>query len=169
MVAYHYFSYQEQDKETCLIVIRSLLRQLLKNAERLPASLQQIYAEMNSKGKELRLEDAKIALMDVAETFTEVVIILDALDEAVEAERSILMAVVQSLPKCCKVIVTSRPHLQDISKALQNGMSIEIKARNSDIRQFLRTRMSSMSDHLSARTHLSDVILDTITNIANGM
>lgn len=168
-VIYHYFDNQENEKVTCSLVIRSLLRQLLVKRKDPPEEICRLYMAFGQRDRDLQLEEAEFAFMNVAKSFDQVLVIVDALDEAEVAERSLLITILQKFGSTCKILVTSRPHLVIVSQSFKNEMQLEVKARDSDLHEYLRTRLNSQQNSFSSMGDLSARIIETIVSSASGM
>lgn len=111
-------------------------------------------------------------LLDVCQSFDEVFIVIDALDECDAARyRPSLLKTLQRLREgSAKLFVTSRPFANDIKKSFSEGPQIQISAQGSDVRKYLQEKISNneAAEDIMDR-HLRLEILTTISEGANGM
>jgi arsenate reductase-like glutaredoxin family protein len=168
-VVYHFIDHLEQAAGTCLAVLRSLLRQLSDRLEPLPMAIMTLYDKLNTKDKEIRLEETKLAMQACINMFDRVFVVIDALDEATPQERSILLSSLKSLASRCKIIVTSRPHLDDVSRAFHDDPRIDVTARDGDLQLYLRARMYSTCHSFLGNEAFMDQIIRTIIYQAHGL
>jgi len=99
--------------------------------------------------------------------------VIDALDECDENCRKSLLAQFDKFDhSVTKVFLTSRSHLTEMKRKFQGFPQIEIKAKESDIKEFVLSSIKE-SDNLSELTEdatkLEDEIVATITSKAGAM
>lgn len=168
-VVYHFVDHLEEAAGTCLIVLRSLLQQLSDRLEQLPMIITTLFEDLCKKGKKLGFDETNLALEACINMFDQVFVVIDALDEAPPHERSMLLSTIKSFASQCKIIVTSRPHLDDISRAFRDDPRIDIAAQDSDLQLYLRFRLSSTCHSFLGNEALMDQIMRTIIYQARGL
>jgi hypothetical protein len=168
-VVYHFVDHLEEASATCFAILRSLLRQLSDRLEPLPMVITTLFEDLHKKGKEIGFDETKLALQACINMFDQVFVVIDALDEAPPQERSILLSTIKSFASQCRIIVTSRPHLDDISRAFRDDPRIDVTAQDSDLQLYLRVRLSSTSHSFLDNEALMDQIIQTIIYQARGL
>jgi hypothetical protein len=78
-VAHIYFNYKEQEQQTPVKVLASLVKQLACQTSYVPDALEKHYDK--DHGKAPTVEELYIALLDISERFTKTFLVFDALDE----------------------------------------------------------------------------------------
>ena len=119
-----------------------------------------------------KAEELEEVLLDVCESFREVFIVIDALDECDAARyRPSLLKTLELVRKnSTKLFVTSRPFADDIRKSFSQGLQIPISAQQSDIRRYLQAKISAnaAAEDIMDR-QLQAEIFKVISEGANGM
>jgi hypothetical protein len=169
-LAYAYCNYKHEH-ETAVNIMGSLLQQLLHSKEILPTRLANIF-KMHNKGiTRPRLDEVKECLIEVSGMFSEVFIIVDALDEYDEGDgvRDVLggeLLWLASLPQS-HVMVTSR-WLNSIKSLFPDCIRIEIRASDQDVTRYLEKRMDAsvrlqrlLKDHATLKTEIINTLVDT--------
>ena len=153
----------------------SLLRQLLCARTDLPIEIQNLHRNHALKGTRptiAELLDAlRRAVLDASETF----VLLDALDEC--ADPNVLRRLffeIHSLQKqnVVHLFATSRdiPEItKQFHKVFHDVLSLEICAKEEDIRLFLKNQMTSLQSSIQRNSELQDTITSNIVSAANGM
>jgi hypothetical protein len=110
-VAYVYFSDSDRYQQTADNIIACLLKQLVYQLQSLPPRVELAY-DLSTKGIGSRNRYAFTELiMETATSFSDVYLLLDALDECSPDERSELMPCLQKLRNHgTKIFMTTRPH-----------------------------------------------------------
>jgi ankyrin repeat protein len=146
-VIYFYFDFNDARKQHAESMLRSLIYQLLRKSIHIPSSLENgflLHEKQPSPDEQLTI------LRQLTERFTEVYVVLDALDEC--SQRSELMDILTTMGawrlRNSHIIVTSRRE-RDIESTLQkissqrNHISLESEVVDEDIRQYIRHRLSN--------------------------
>ena len=153
-VLYFFCKYSDEDKNSGIAVIRSLLYQMLqsvKNAADRRALINDLGTAVDESGKPRAVDFATMWLLLIAHigTISHPVIVLDALDECRESKTLIQNLTALSKSNGTRVIITSRkePH---IYKRLADKISLKIRPKDihADIQAFLDTKIftASVSD-----------------------
>lgn len=138
--AHFYFNYQDRDRLSAEMVLRSLLRQLLMFFAKLPKQILELHQRIDSQGRFIQLEDLEEALQSICGEFDHTFLIIDALDECAKAQRKALLRALSSLhmKSSVRILLTGRPHLDDeIRSAFGPPLQIEIGAADSDLAVYL--------------------------------
>jgi hypothetical protein len=83
--AYFYFTFRDQSKQTCESLIKSLVIQLASQTTQLDVELEKLYSQYHPSKPQL--ESLASTLRHLISGFTEVYVIIDALDECTEVEK----------------------------------------------------------------------------------
>jgi len=174
--AYFFFSFRETEKQKASNLPRSILTQLLMQAENVPTALQTFYDKyQHGEPSERGLLESIQALLIGPHTY----IIIDALDECpnAEEERAELCNTLKELNSWgnekLHVLVTSRKEA-DLTEALlpivtQEPIGIQGSAVDTDIRQFVRTRLQTNSKLSKWPTEIQVEIERTLVKKSGGM
>jgi hypothetical protein len=123
----------------------SLLQQLAAQSNCLDPSLEKTYDELTARRETPDLPCLMQHLTSGVKVFQSSFFIMDALDEAGEEERPIILHILKQLAGLgtqCKIMATSRHYLQNVQDLFDSSPTIEIKAQPSDIENFLEERLS---------------------------
>jgi hypothetical protein len=83
--AYFYFAFRDKSKQTCESLIQSLVIQPASQTTRLDVELEKLYSQYHPSKPQL--ESLVSTLRHLIFIFTEVYVIVDALDECTEVEK----------------------------------------------------------------------------------
>lgn len=98
-ITYVYFNYNKQEDQDFQKLLASLLKQLAGGLHHLPESTKQLYNEHSKKRTRASLEELKTDLTCVITSYSEVFIVLDALDECQFFELNLLLSELLELQK----------------------------------------------------------------------
>lgn len=174
--AYFFFSFRETEKQKASNLPRSILAQLLMQAENVPTALQTFYDKyQHGVPSERGLLESIRALLIGSHTC----IIIDALDECpnAEEERAELCNILKELNSWgnekLHILVTSRKEA-DLTEALlpivtQEPIGIQGSAIDTDIRQFVKTQLQTNSKLSKWPTEIQAEIERTLVKKSGGM
>lgn len=113
------------------------------------------------------------ALESEIRAFSNVFVVVDALDECSEDDnkRANLLAALLSLPKTVKLLVTSRP-LPTIETDLEGIARLDIYANDKDVRMYIEGRIpheKRLARHIRKDPNLGEILVETIVKSAKGM
>lgn len=176
-IAYIYCDYSN----TLLTVpnlIGSLLQQLFQQCPKVPGGLLDAYETYRSSTTEtvhIGLRERSAFLRDVIETFSEVFVIVDGLDECPHREiddiRDELLDQLKALPLKTQLLITSRD-LPAIALKFATDLRLEIHASKQAIEGYLQARINSSKNlrrHIQRKPNLRQAIVDTVAQKAEGM
>ena len=117
-------------------------------------------------------KDLHSLLLHLAPTLDRVFLLVDGKDRA-----TLLSALkdLSSLPQCkARIMVTARPHAQDINLAFQSSTRLEIKAQEIDVENYIRSQLENNAEILglmveSGETDLKETVVSSITLGASGL
>lgn len=172
-VAYIYFDYQEQKRQTPDTVLASLIRQL---ATQIPHSVEEVeilYDRLGEKDMKPTFQEKYTALVATFKWFSRVFFVFDALDEChQENQRDELLPLFQRLCEDgASIFLTSRPHPEDIQIHLSEVAKIELSAQDGDIECYVEAKINKnpRARRLVQQSGCRDKIISELKDCANGM
>lgn len=118
-------------------------------------------------------DELEATLYVISKSFTRTFIICDAVDECDQAkQRERLLPLFQRLGgDGISLLLTSRPHPEDIQEAFENVPQINISAQEEDLYSFIRDRIckTPRAKKLIQGSNIKDQIVSKVANSANGM
>jgi hypothetical protein len=150
-----------------------LLKQLLSQMQLLPLDYEVELGYSQTVDQNRPRPSAKYfaeLLLKYSKQFDTVFVLLDALDECLESERSEIVRHLRRFSECgIKVFLTTRTHLleklKDELKSV-NSIALEITARVNDVERFLNKRLSEQEESLDEE--LKEKIVTTISTGVDG-
>jgi Cdc6-like AAA superfamily ATPase len=174
-VAYFYFKGDDIDKRTSSGMLRSLLKQLFDRGKRTSDVLPGIFGNGNQQPSS---EQLLSSLGNISQEFTDVFIVLDALDECEELETvfDILEEIEKWTDSKVHLVFTSR-ETKDIKEFVygleMNKSMIRLSATvvKEDIRMYIRDRLRSDRNLKRWRSHpkVQEEIEDSLVDKSDGM
>ncbi|KAJ5114064.1 hypothetical protein N7456_002598 [Penicillium angulare] len=170
-IAYIYFNYSRKGEQSIEILAASLLKQLSVSRPSLPEGLTDLYEKHKNKQTRPSFYEIQKILISVITGYHTVFIVVDALDECQEESsncRSRFIAEIFHLQKQANINIfaTSRDYLQ-ITEKFQDGLKIDIRAHDEDVRSYLREKIQH-SNSPTLASH-SDEIEKQIIAAVGGM
>ena len=172
-IAYIYCSYKEQEDQTVVNLIASLLQQLIQSNSTISNEISSLYHDHIKKQKRPTLDQWFKLLQSEVQRFSKVFIIIDALDECPESKgtRDSFLAEIRKLQPSIHLLVTSR-HIPTIECEFEKAAQVEIRARDEDVRRYLERRIKREHRLISlvkVDLALQETIINTIVEKAKGM
>lgn len=172
-LAFVYFNYKEQTEQTSTSLVGSLLRQLAQDQISICADLKIMYEDHKKNKSKPSFDEVSNALCSAAGRFSQVFIILDALDECsgLDGCRDKMLKLLNRLSFVANVMVTSRPNTS-IEQGFNNVQQLEIIASDEDVRLCLEARILDtprLHRIIATMPSLEKNIVDTISAKAQGM
>jgi ankyrin repeat domain-containing protein 50 len=153
-------------------LLGSLIQQLLFQQSTIPKDIIELYNSHIHSNTGPDLQELSTHLKLVVSLFTKVYIVVDALDECDESNRTrtSLLTQLENLEKSVQLLFTSRP-LGEI-ESLRDATQVKIRAQEDDMRKYLSDRIPH--EHRLAelcRKHdgLEEEIVNKIISKADGM
>ncbi|RHZ74268.1 hypothetical protein CDV55_108638 [Aspergillus turcosus] len=172
LLAFYYFDYKETQSNIVNRVLSSILAQLVAGLPKPPKSVAAAYEKSHDSASSLTQNELERLISDAVRESQRVYIIFDALDECCSsADRKTLLGVFLRLVETHRlcILVTSRPHLSDISTVLYSHSAIEIQAQESDIRAYVRQELGKSDVDDIVDEAFATRIADTLARLARGM
>lgn len=171
-IAYNYYNFKRQGQQTADKLLASLLRQLCASQSSLPEPLKSLYIKHEEKGKHTRpsFEEIASTLQIVTQMFSRVFIIIDALDECQNQERSSCFTKFFGIQAKANVnlFATSRP-LSDIKNMFQGCPLVDVVASRDDISKYIEGHMPKLPRFARDNPDLREQIKRDITSMGQGM
>ncbi|KAI5782067.1 hypothetical protein DFH27DRAFT_488133, partial [Peziza echinospora] len=171
-VAYIICNYNEQEQQKTVLLVKSLLRQLsVAWVEGSGQAQCPVISAMNQKhqskgGTTPSFAEYFDAVKNLAANFTQLFIVVDAIDEISEDERNPFIAVVKELVTShgTKMLVTTRP-IQRIGERFKETfatLQIDIEASDDDVGAYVRAKIAERQElkDLIRQGELADPDLD---------
>jgi hypothetical protein len=176
---FHYFDYHtpnEQDADLiCASFLKQTVQQILKRPDTtIPSEIESLYNDFSSQNRTPTQRDLLPIIEALLESFTTTYIIIDALDECFEDYRydvmSMLLAIAGYQQIQVHILVTSRPHIEDIRSRIPQWPHIEIQAHQEDIRRLFYHKLErSQSSQRIITANFKEEIITAIATQAQGM
>lgn len=173
-VIYFYFDFHAAEKMKYDNLLRSLIVQLSVQSTKVPESLTDLFSHCQDGQHQPTIDALTLTLRQILETFQQVFIILDALDECNEREKLLLLLETifnWHLDKL-HILSTSRREtdIEDCLEPLVTGqISIQSARVNSDIRIYIDERLGK-DPKLKAWSPQAQIeIKETLMSGADGM
>lgn len=172
-IAYVYCSYTEQEDQTTVNLIASLLQQLLQRNCVLRDEIFSSLYEHQSKQTRPALSEYSTLFQSAVRGFSNVFIVIDALDECSETNgtRQGFLAEIRKVESQIHLLVTSR-HSTIIAREFEKAARLEIRASNADVKKYLEGRIMTepqFACHVKGDLALQNTIIETIVQKVEGM
>ncbi|EGN97633.1 hypothetical protein SERLA73DRAFT_30563, partial [Serpula lacrymans var. lacrymans S7.3] len=170
-VLFIYCNYKEQAQQSVSHLVASLLKQLVQD---FPPTFHRVQSQYESRQEQRlspTLEDVHSTLLAEIKTFSQVFIVVDALDEIAKDDGSHLdlLTLLQSLG--CNLLVTSRD-MDSIGRALHDVHRMDIHAHDDDMRMYIEGCIrpgTSLHVHIAGDSTLREEIIGCVIAYAKGM
>jgi Cdc6-like AAA superfamily ATPase len=172
-LAYMYFSYQPQQEQMLHELIGSLIRQLVEEQAAIPTEVKKLFDFFKSHQQRPSLEDYVAALEATIQSFTQVLIIIDALDEYHITDRSgldTLLSELFSLNSSApfNLMATSRK-MTEITSRFQRYVWKEIEAHEDDVSMYVQSNMRLLRTSVTKHAGISELVRNTVSQATQGM
>ncbi|KAJ5426390.1 hypothetical protein N7465_001460 [Penicillium sp. CMV-2018d] len=168
-IAYIYCNFNRQDEQKAQELLSSLLKQLSQKRISVPDAVNGLYKRYKTASTRPRFDEISKALQSVISMYSNVFIIIDALDEC---ETTCRTRVLDELIKIragpgANVFATSRP--TEMNDLFAGGSFLEIQAHEEDVRRYLEGNMFRLPGFVSRNTTLQEEIITVISHHVQGM
>ncbi|KAJ2972829.1 hypothetical protein NUW58_g9099 [Xylaria curta] len=171
-LAFIYFDYQEHKIQTPLMVWSSILRQLVEMISNGRKSIIDRYENAHHLTKSLSLHECERMILDLVQSLECAYLVIDAIDECDGSRfRRSILQFLDHLVKTSKVrvLVTSRPHIQDIHSMFCQSPQIKTEAQKEDLKTYLREELLSGGMYSIADEDFANKVIRALTARAEGM
>ncbi|KAJ9353099.1 hypothetical protein DTO280E4_7527 [Paecilomyces variotii] len=171
VVAYIFCDYREQSKQKLNNILGAILKQLVQPMETLPDDLNMLYKSHQATGSTLQRNELTELLISVANYYSRVYLVIDALDECPDSDgtRSTFISHLLKLQKNCNVnlLATSR-FIPDITARFGHFPSVEVRASDADVALYTEGRIHEFNC-VRKNPALSKLVVSSITKTSDGM
>lgn len=174
-IAYLYCNFRRQHEQKIEDLLASLLKQFIQEQPSIPDSVNFLYNRHKEKRTRPSFEDISKVLDSVTATYPRTFIIVDALDEcqATDGCRARFLSEIFKLQAWngTNIFATSRfiPEIVQKLKKFGGSVSLEIRARNADVRTYLDGRVSQLPGFVARSPELQEEIKSEIVKAVDGM
>ncbi|KAJ5592115.1 hypothetical protein N7537_009019 [Penicillium hordei] len=168
-IAYIYCNFNRQDEQKAQDLLLSLLKQLSQRRTAVPDSVRDLYKRYKTTSTRPRFDEISKALHSVVSTYSDVFIVVDALDECESTCRTRVLGEIMKIQADAgaNVLATSRP--TEINDLFKSGNFLEIRAHENDVRRYLDGNMFRLPGFVSRNTALQEEIMTVISRHVQGM
>lgn len=171
-IAFLYCNYRKHETQKAINLLASLLRQLSANSLSLPESVTALYKQHFPCGTRPSLEEISKSLHSVVETFSRIIIIIDALDECRndDGTRSLILSENRKLQSHfkTKLMATSRD-IPEVTQEFHGDIEVEVRASDADLNRYLDDQMTRLPKFIQRNDELKQKIKRNIIESAKGM
>lgn len=171
-IAYIYCNFQRQDEQKAEDLLASLLKQLTQGRYSLPDNVKSLHDIHRDKRTRPSFNEISRILQFVAGMYSRVFIVIDALDECrlSDGSRTRLLSELFSLQANCgaNLFATSR-FIPEITEKFEGSLSLEIRAREEDVRRYLGSQISNFPAFVQRDIDLQEEIKTKVVKAVDGM
>lgn len=171
-IVYIYCNFRRHMEQTLEHLLAALLKQLAGNTPTLPSSVKSLHDHCKSNKSRPTADELSTTLKSVASEYSQVFIIVDALDECSETNscRAKLLSSIFALQNQCEINIfaTSR-HIPDIEDSFIKSSKLEIRASKQDVQRYLAEHISDLPNCVKRNPDLQDEIVSEIVEAVDGM
>ncbi|KAJ7019592.1 ankyrin repeat domain-containing protein [Mycena alexandri] len=170
-VACIYLNHKEAENQTPSRLLAAIWRQLVLDRD-VGSIAENLYKQHQEKGTAPSLEEVDNVVSSSLKEFSQVFIIVDAMDEYPEFQREILLQHLAVMGSNVNLMITSRPNISPESCSLPNLETLDIQAAPGDIQVYINAQIESsphLSRHIRRKPELREEILTKVMDAADGM
>jgi hypothetical protein len=171
-IAYIYCNFRRQDKQKIDDLLASLLKQLAESQRSLPGTVKELYDQHKTKRTRPSLDEISRSLNAVTTLYSRVFIIIDALDECQASHgcrKRFLSEMFGLQTKTRANLFTTSRFIPEITEKFNEGLWLEIRASNQDVKRYLDSHMSQLPGCVLRSSDLQDEIKTNIIKAVDGM
>ncbi|KAJ5422843.1 hypothetical protein N7445_010951 [Penicillium cf. griseofulvum] len=168
-IAYIYCNFNRQDEQQAQDLLSSLLKQLSQQRTIIPDVVKDLYKRYKTESTRPKFEKLSEALQSVVSTYSNVFIVIDALDECESTCRTRVLGEIMKVHAGARanVFATSRP--TDVHDMFKAGEILEIRAHEDDVRRYLDGNMFRLPGFVNRSPALQEEIMTVISRHVQGM
>ena len=170
-IAFVYCQFDDKSMKNTVDIVASLLQQVVQGQKTLSNEVEALCTKYSITETRPEINEILPVLRSEVQRYSNVYIIIDALDEYPEHARINLLEALGSLSAKANVLITSRP-LDNIARQLRRAAQLEIQAHADDVEMYIKERISEsalLQRALSKDLSLEDSIIDQVTQNAGKM
>ncbi|KAL7800620.1 ankyrin repeat-containing domain protein [Trichoderma afarasin] len=169
-VAYLYYNFKKQQTQKAEHMLANIIKQLAQISRPFPESVHQLRERHSPTRTRPFLGELSDTLTVVIQSFSRVFILIDALDEGDDCERTNFLGQMFAVQEKSgfNLFATSRT-INTITAKFEGSLSRNISPSRHDIFQFLETRMSELPLFVAGDIILQDEIKASVESAIGGM
>lgn len=171
-ICYIYFNFRRKEEQKLDNLLASLLKQLVQAQTSIPRSVMDLYERHRERRSRPSVQELAKLLTSSVTNFSQVFIVVDALDECQESYgcRSKFISQLLDLhtQSGINLFVTTR-HIPHIIEQFTGSIKKEIRASDEDIERHLEGCMINLPGFVSTKPDLRAEIKEKIGEAADGM
>jgi ribosomal protein S24E len=171
-IAYIYCNFRNQQSQDIRMLVASVLKQLCQRRPYIPDVIQTMYSKHKTAKTKPPTEDIRAALNTVIKLFSQVYLIVDALDEwqNTEGDRSSMINELLALQAMThlNLFATSRP-IGDVKQYFSGLPSVDISASQEDIALYVEGHQNLLPEFVNQTPGLLETIKETLSEASQGM
>ncbi|KAJ7851874.1 ankyrin repeat-containing domain protein [Mycena leptocephala] len=139
--------------------------------EPISSDVHRLYNKHYAQGTRPSLEETYSLLHSAIEKFSDIFIVVDALDEYPEEERDTLLRHLGNLGPAVRLMLTSRPHVS-IDHGIPTIATVDVRATEEDIRRYVEGQIEKsrrLARHMNKSSTLRELIEENIVKRSDGM
>ncbi|KAH0426562.1 ankyrin repeat protein [Colletotrichum camelliae] len=171
-IAYLFCNFRRHDEQKPRELLASTLKQLYRDMPAGPNEVEKAYENHHSGSSSMSKQEILGCLHSVTSCFAKVYVLVDALDECRgdEGYRDTLLTTILGLNETANVncFATSR-HIPEIESYFDEAPSIEIRATDEDVMEFLDGHMYKLPQAVRKSNELQSEVKHSIVRAVQGM
>ena len=174
-LAYFYHDFRTPEKLRVRNLVCSLIMQLSRYCSTTPDALKKLYDGHGKGSEQPSYESLITALREISGLFHHTYIVIDALDECMDPERSRLLDFIGSVCSWgldgVHLLATSRPEPNTRQRLVMAAETVDLEAAivDQDIMLYIKTRLESEEQFRRWIDEEKNMIEKTLTRKAHGM
>lgn len=163
-------NYKAQSTQNTTSLLSAILKQLVRARPSVAEAASKLYEHCSSQEKRPSLDDISNALKTTLKNFSTVYVVVDALDECSDQDRTQLLAKLRNL-QCevdLRLMVTSR-FIRNIENEFELSPRLEIRASAPDVKQFIRGQIHLLPNCVRRDNKLQGDVETKIVEAVDGM
>jgi Cdc6-like AAA superfamily ATPase len=171
-LAFLYCDFESRNEQKARDLLTSLLEQLTRGQSLLPTVVEDLYKHHKENRTRPSFNEILEVLQSVVSISSRVFIIIDALDECQDADRSrsqFLNEIFSLQTKCGANIFATSRFIPEITDRFKQSISVEIRASDEDIQKYLEGHMDELRSFVQHDQQLQAEIKTKISDSVGGM
>jgi hypothetical protein len=169
-VAYIYCNYKTQADENAANLAATILKQLIQERPPIAEPVANLYDRHADRGTRPSLEEILSTLQAVFSRYSKVYVVVDALDECLNHNRTQLLTILRDLQSkgSLSFMATSR-FIPEVEQQFTSLPLLAVRANDFDVKRFIAGQMHLLSGFVQRDSDLQNAIQDGISTAADGM
>ena len=171
-IAYIYCNFRRKDEQKINDLLASLLKQLSQGQLSLPGSVQDLHDRHKDKQTRPSLDEISRTLQSVAESYSRLFVIVDALDECQVSNsccKRFLSELFNLQTNCAANIFATSRFVPDITGKFDGSMFLVIRASKNDVKRYLEGHIGELPSFVQENPQLREEIKTGISEAVDGM